>query len=498
MRRLKKSHLLIWIFSLAILSTILILKTEMHKVDRAVQILFPVVLLKPGPDLLDPDNTETIWEYYLLENLSCGLVRDSKFSANGYEGCIAERFYQEDDNTWVFNIRQLQWSDGSQVTAQEVLTWIESLRSSSKRHIRFLKLADKVDFDEHSKQLKIHFPFKMDTMILHELSLADSGLLPTAFIEKGWGKTIGPYSVEEWTGSTLKLVANKFSPLYRPEMPQKAVLTKLADPRQRAQIFKSIDLDIVPLSATSNPKNASLVLPNAPQIWTSHPMAISFFYFNSKSKLAQNLANRNEFAAIVSEFRPQVLELTKEVLPCVPETQLVPDGFSGRLDSVHSPSQAARGDLKHIKIKLDNVHKESGALLDGLKATFKNHGIDLEFNFSDKGALAFESDEFAGVYGFLGNQLDASGSWAFLAGPPNGPLSPWMHEYKPIYDKIFHSNDIKDRQKNLKILHQEVLEKVIAVPLMVGSQRYLLSEKIDASRWNQFDSRLRIYDLQWK
>ncbi len=482
-----------------ILIAVTLVYVQQDKDDKNVmQILFPVVLLKPGPELLDPDNTETIWEYYLLENLSCGLVRDSKFSASGYEGCLAERFYQEGDNTWVFNIRKLQWSDGAEVTAQEILAWIESLRSANKRHIRFLKLANEINFDEQTRQLKIHFPFKMDMTILHELSLADSGLIPNSFAERGWGKTIGPYSVAEWTGNTLKLVANKFSPLYRAEMPQSATLMKLADPSRRGEIFKTIDLDIVALSATSNPKAASLVLPNAPQTWKSHPMTISFFHFNINNTFAQDFANRNEFASIVSEFRSQVPELTKAVLPSMPETQLVPDGFSGRLASVKSSARNPQGHLKHIKIKLDSIYKESVALFEGLKVTFKNHGIDIEFIVSDKGVLAFESDEFAGIYAFLGNQLDASGTWSFLAGPPNGPLSPWLNEYKSSYDRIFHSNDVNNRQQNLKLLHQEILEKKIAVPLMVGSQRYLLSNRVDASRWNQFDSRLRIYDLQWK
>ncbi len=465
--------------------------------DESIKVLFPLTLLKPSVELLDPSNTETIWEYYLLENLSCGLIRDSKFSATEYEGCIAERFYQEDEHTWVFHIRQLRWSDGSEVTNQEIQNWLDSLVNSSQRHIKFLKLAEKITYDKDSRVVKMRFPFAMDKTILHELSLADASLVPN-FREMGWLKTVGPYYVEKWDfdHNILILRANIYSPFYSKLMPQKATLFRLINKEDRNELFKSINVDIAPLVAPASPKVTAQVLPQAPQIFTSHPISIVYFVFNSKNPDAKNFANRKMFASIIGGIRSQISGLFRNHLPANAETQMIPVGFRGRLSEFDLGFELPEKHAKKISIKFPSVFRDFDGLMSELEKSFSERGVKTEFEFSD--APEFSDHQFARATVFLGNQLDASGTWAFLSGPPNGPLSPWIAEYKAAYDQVFHSNDLSNRQKKLDNLHKEILEKALAVPLMIGSQRYILSSRLDASRWNQFDSRLRLYELRWK
>lgn len=464
----------------------------------AIKILFPVVLLKEAPALLDPNNTETIWEYYLLENISCGLVRDSKFSATGYEGCLADRFYQENPNTWVFHLPQRKWSDGADITSDEILGWIESLRTGSKRHIKYLSLADKVTFLEVERVLKIHFPIEMDTTILHELSLADSGLFPTNYKTVGWSKTVGPYFVESWNHAerALLLSANKFSPFFNDDMPMSAVLTQLKDPSLRSEIFKTIPFDLVPVVAAANLKNTKMVLPNAQQIWSSHPMSITFFHFNAKNEKVFNMHNRQIFAAAIKELRSYVTKLTDPDNPLFPEDQMIPKGFSGRLKVAPKVMSVKASSTLSIKIRLGTNFKDMPNLTEKMQQIFLDHGFKVMIEYDDR--LTFNVDEFAGTYSFLGNQQDASGSWSFLASPPFGQLSTWSTHFQEEYNQVFNAVDLKNRQQHLLSLHETILKKFIAIPFMIGTQRYLLSENIDASNWNQFDARIRIYDLRRK
>ncbi|MBI4925722.1 MAG: hypothetical protein HY843_07340 [Bdellovibrio sp.] len=75
---------------------------------------FPFGVLKKDATLLDLSNTETTYEYYLLENLSMGLIRDDVREPSGYASAIAESWKQKNSKTWQFKIKSpLFWSDGS-------------------------------------------------------------------------------------------------------------------------------------------------------------------------------------------------------------------------------------------------------------------------------------------------------------------------------------------------------------------------------------------------
>jgi len=84
-----KSH---WWIGALILGALIFFSVHMQfgkNMENPVKVLFPTKFLIPSNALLNPHNTETIWEYYLLENLSCGLVLDDSRSPDGFRGCLS-------------------------------------------------------------------------------------------------------------------------------------------------------------------------------------------------------------------------------------------------------------------------------------------------------------------------------------------------------------------------------------------------------------------------
>lgn len=471
-----------------------------HSKDtKSLEVLFPLWLFNPTQALLDPYNTENVFEYYLLENLACGLVRDSRKSPLGYEGCIADRFYQETPQSWTFHIKPLRWSDGSFVTQQEIIEWIDNLRKKDTRHIQFLKLATSVAYDDKTRNLKIIFPFDVDTSLLHEMSLADSSLIPTNFESRGWSKTVGPYAVSKWDSSNniLQLISNKFSPLYRSQMPQAVNLWWLKDANDRERLFKSIPVDVVMASPISNLPKTRELIQNAPQIFLCHPTSIGYFFFNHENKLSLVKENRLKFSAIIAKVREAIDHKLKGKIGTHRSIdQMMPEGFNGRLPSVPVIEDSSVHSLISITLRFPTVFAQWPEFCAELVRIFKADKINAKLEFEDFKPLS--SDIFASLYVFQGNQNDPSGSWTFLTGAPQGKLNPWRSEYNQSYKRAFDLASISNKKANFENLHLEILKNAIAVPLLVGETRYLLSEKVDATEWNKFDARMRFYQLSWK
>lgn len=471
-----------------------------NDVDRVLEVSFPLFLLSEEPRLLEPNNTETVFEYYLLENLACGLIRDSNNSAVGYEGCLAEKFYQKNPTTWVFELRKATWSDGSEVTESEIIEWINGLRNENKRHIKYLRLATTVNYDHKSRNLSIQFPFPVDSSLLHELSLADSGLLPTDFRISGWGKTSGPYSVKLWDKrrNILTLVANPYSSLFDAKMPQTLNLWWLSDHNKRDQLFKSVKVDVVMVpSITSLPKTNELIA-NAPQVFSSYPTTIGSFYFNHSNLDAVPLENRKKFAFVIADMRKIIdTSLAGQIGTHQSADQLIPEGFSGRLPTSPVVEVSPKGDaLSRIKLRMPTAFSQWNNFEAELIKLFKTHGITVELEFEDFKAL--DNEVFASLYFFQGNQANASGSWSFLVSEPHGKLSSWLPYFEDKYEAAFDFRSLDSQFENFQKLHWEVLESAFAVPVMVGQVRYLMSDRVDFSKWNKFDSRMRFYQLSWK
>ena len=400
-------------------------------------------------------------------------------------------------------MRNLKWSNGSEITEEQIYAWINRLRNSEARHIQLFKLSEKVSYSNISKILKIDFPFPVDSAVLHELSLADAGLFPDEYETAGWTVTAGPYYVEKWDFEQNKLIltANKFSPFYNENMPQRAELFRILKSGDRQHLFANIAVDVIALGAPVSPKTTAAVIANAPASFESHPMAISFFYFNKSNKMAQSKNNRELFSYIISSLRDKISQLAIDPTKPQAEQQLIPEGFQGRLQNYSASFNKVNKNFtnKNVKtwsLRLLPIFKDMDILTSAMISEFSKHGIQLILDFTnDTGP----SDKyFASFTSFLGNQLDATGSWSFLAAPKTGLLHEWYETYKTAYDLVYKNTNLKSREELLYQLHKTILDEFLAVPLMIGRQKYLLSQRVDVDRWNTFDARLRIYEIRWK
>jgi hypothetical protein len=250
--------------------------------------------------------------------------------------------------------------------------------------------------------------------------------------------------------------------------------------------------------SSQSPVIVRQMLSNAPQVFTSHPTSIFFFFFNHKNKLAHQLESRKSFAKVISEVRANVHNLTPADSRKESEEQLIPFGFSGRVPSLNlNPNVETISLPKKINICLWPYLKDYDLLLQNIKDSFSKYQVTVQFKFQDK--IDFNSDDdFAALYSFIGNQQDSSGSWAFLVSPHNGLLKEWTSSYLSSFETAFSEPKNDLRQSDFIKLHQQLLENYISVPLMVGSTRYLLNKNLDVSSWNTMDARMRLYEIREK
>jgi ABC-type transport system substrate-binding protein len=482
---------------LAAAGIILWVAMKLGTANFSIHSIYPVNYLRSDASLIDPHNTNTVWEYYLLENLACGLVRDSKTSPTNYEGCIAESFYQADPQTWIFKIRPLLWSDGNKVSKDDVLAWMRRLGSSSIRHVKFMRLADEIIFDEQSRNLSIRFKKPVGDVLLHELSLADAGLFDLDFKINAWKKTVGPYQVKSWDGTVLTLDANKNSPLYNDDIPKTVVLRDIRPDENRDRLFENTDVDIVPVGVHVDPRLNAGLFPNAPQIWESQSMSIVYFWINKSNRDANDAKLRQRFAKAVATARPQIADITTGYQKFVPHNQLIPMGFKGWLanyDEKQSLPETERSPTVTLTIRYPRNYEGWPKLADALIANCRDVGIELQLKPASSVA-EIEPSDFAYLANFIGNQLDDSGTWAFLVGSKLGPMFPWKEIVAEKFESAY-SGSLQTNTRRFDDLHQAILDSHIAIPLMLGKQRYLLSKQIDANNWNKFDARMRFYLLR--
>ncbi len=462
-----------------------------------LRVHFPLYLLKSGQELLNPSDTASIWEYYLLENLSCGLVRDAKSKAIGYEGCLSDRFFQANESNWTFHIRSLKWSDGSDLSAMQINRWFGQIVREDHRHIRYLRDLKGYSFDEDTRLLSLDFNSKVDDGILHELSLADAALVPDDFKTVGWKKTVGPYFVANWDSekSELHLKRNPYSPLGNEGSASDITLFYISDPDERENLFSKFTADLVPVSVMADPKVASGYRQLPAKEFVGHPTHISFFYFNRKNRDATIDKNRAIFAKLIRSFASENQELIGSYGWSV-ESQMIPDGFKGRLEKEALSFSSSEGSLpSSLRIVLPTSYKAFSSYVSSLTEYFQKHGTELTVDFAP--SLEPKNNYFAGLLTFVGNQMDPSGSWSFLTSPGGGGvLHDWLDEVHDEYSAAFSESNRIQKERAFKVLHGAILARHLAVPVTIGSLRYFYSDRIDLSGWNKFDSRLRLYEIK--
>lgn len=469
--------------------------THQRGLSRELLVTFPFMYFKDSADLIDPGNTSTVYEYYLLENLGLGLVRDSPASLGGYSPGLAVEWAQESKTLWRFQIRKdLRWSDGSLLSIEQMVMHFEDLKNRPSRHLSYLKNLESAFEEPETHELILKFRVPTGVQLLHELSLADAVLYKSRPLD--WSVTSGPYRVAkfDWTHKILELERNDFCPLVSETSPMRIRLFGLESKEQTSDLFGAIPVDIYTIRFASfhpiyeAPKQA------AAQMLEGMPSSIYYFAFNAANTRAQDTRLRKIFAHLVNEA------LAGQKLPrgLAIEHQMIPQGYSGRLPEYKplSMKQESLGAM-HLKILLWKDLEPLDSFFRLIQKMAMGWGLKLEWVYCNHAEILQTQDAFAHFYSFSGNQKDALGSWRFLFSEGHGPLSLFSREASSLLQKIVDEPDSDRRSEALLSLHQRVLDEAWAVPFMCYRPVVLASERVNLSRWNPFDLRLRFYELSW-
>ena len=164
-------------------------------------------------ELLDPiatsDNT-SIWSQLLIYDT---LIRPAKDGVKLEPG-LAESWTENPDGTeFVFKLRDAKFSDGTPVTADDVIASLKRAQSDESNWKRFFKPITKMEaVDARTVKIGLDKPF---TPLLNNLALFSASILPAkllqekgaSFFEKPVGS--GPFMLKNWArGSKIELAAN--------------------------------------------------------------------------------------------------------------------------------------------------------------------------------------------------------------------------------------------------------------------------------------------------
>jgi ABC-type transport system substrate-binding protein len=461
---------------------------------RTLKVVYPIRSFQNREILLDPRNTHTVWEYYLLENLAVGLVRDSLSDPRGYEPALAADWEQKSPKEWVFRIRDdLQWSNGDPISLEMIEAHLLGLAQNPARHTFTLKYLEKIETNKAKNEIHLKFQIPTNRSVLHELSLADASLVhPDRYDFK---ITSGPYFLEKDARDEheIHLRLNPHSPLARQGSPARVKLFGMKEDDDLNEIFGKIRTDLLfahifPFLGFFN----EIEKRHKPYILNSHPTSSYFFSFNWNHPLSDNSAVRKEFASYIYQAMKHLEEPT-----LIPDHQFLPVGYTGRLKS----SQAQTGSINLLKknrisIQLNPQLKGVKGLEYGLKSTAEELGlkIDLAFELSQKA----RENAFANFGIFKGNQKDPIGSWAFLSFNENAPLHPFKNE---IYEAVKESMTTPDEELKadlMESLHRKTIDNAWLVPFAFARYRTLHSDRISLKNWNTFDLRHRFYEINWR
>ena len=490
---LKSMHTFRTIIFVLVCSILLVAFIMMSKLkdQSSLRVLFPIHILKSSAQIIDPSNTVTTGEYYLLENLAAGLIRDLKDSPSGYEGVYAESWVQTSPNTFTFKIRnQIKWSDGSPIALQEIADSLVALKNANSRHIVYLRKLSGVKTDDGSRTMTLNFESPVNSGVLHELSLADAGIMSQKKVDEGWKVTSGPYSVKayDYPGEKLELQLNRNCPLARDYSPSAVTLFFPVNPNDVKEVFKKVPVDLYDISVFSFRHTLEDLIRNADEKIRAIPNVIYYFNFNPNFEHRIAEADRIAFASIL-QSAPMDLPP-----PLLRATQMIPVGYAGRLkewafESTKSKSFSHRG----IKLLFPKEFKDSPEIFLRIKEAFKAANTEVEAVFTDGATL--DSSVFAQIRIFKGNQRDSVGNWAFLFSPEKGPLTHFRPEVVDYFDKIVGAQTEMARERLIHDLHSKVLRHALAVPFAFEAPMVLHSRRVDLSHWNLFDLRARYYEV---
>jgi hypothetical protein len=454
---------------------------------ESIEVLFPLALLKEDPRVLDPDNLETTSEYYLLENLAVGLLRDDLNNPSGYSGAIAESWKRTSDNEWRFQIkRNLKYSDGLDVKLDEIIEALQNRSKSNARHLKILPTVSEITSIPETNEITLKFKKQIGETLLAELSLADASIITKKTIESGWRKTLAPYFITEHEyGKKLILEKNKFFGWISRKSPSRVVLRFSNEETERLSWFENKEIDLFDASAfTFKARNEKITSIGYGEIF-SPPNIIHFLVPNSKNSIY--IAHPELVETLVEEAK-KVLVLKHKNFSFY--DQLIPPGYSGAIQTTRQPSPKFNDVHISGKIALYEDFQEWPEVADSIREAGKKLGWQIQVVYFNR-FKPFDqtNDILARTYVFKGNQKDASGSWSFLFHPTHGPLS---HFRKNLGHSLDGDTEIED----LKKIHREVLNKHWATPFLIEAPMIYFSKRVSLKTWNPFDLRLRFYEIE--
>ncbi len=477
-------------------SAVLITLRMVHvsKPQNVLRAVFPVGSLRSDGTLFDPTNTDSVWEYYLFENLAAGLIRDDVENPTGYQPLLAEKWRRVGSSEWEFQLREhLKWSDGSIILPSQIVDHFLRMKAGKSRHLSHLHFLNRVAFDSQTRTLKLTFTKPTDDGLLHELSLADAALVHPESSQ--WAITSGAYYISNFIPNEKKLVLsrNEFSTVGTDASPKQVELIGLSDSNKVKGLFKSVDVDLYQVPPFPFASVYRTAIESAVQSVRGVVSSVYFFYFEKDHKLSSSLEARQEFASFVRRaFR------TIESKSLAPESQMIPAGYVGHLNHLNFADRPIRVlHDKKIVVDLLSPLEELSEVWQNVARMAQDDGFQIEFRFR-KFFEPAPKEAFARFLIFQGNQSDPIGSWSFLFSENGGQLSPFRSEVIQNLNAAAAATSIQDKDRELNLIHQKVLDRAFAVPFLAAESRLLGSDRVDFSRLNPFDLRPRYYEIRWK
>lgn len=457
-----------------------------------IRAFFPTVILDENR-VVDPANLEYIYQYYLLENLAINFVKDEKTYVFGYAPSLAKSWEQTGKEVR-FNIdTNLKWSDGSPITLDQIKRSVLNSIAQKSRHLVLLNNVLEILINKTNNEIIFKFYYEPDLEgLLHELSLADSSILSDENINGNWSVTSGPYFIEHFNKSEnlIKLDKNLHfkSNINYPDIVEAIFVN---GKEELSKLKSKYKLDIVYLGGHSFKQAYSNMKSDYSIVKKGHSNSIHMLKINPNSSLGKSLRSREELSNIISLNRKKLL-LHETVTE---ETQLVPEGYFGRLDDVE-PSNIEVNELKSIVgvLEFDDVFKDLLGFKEVFEEKFKEYGIKLQIKYSSEILPEEKTSVVANIVSFKGNMKDPIGSFSFLL----EEFGENLQEYKEKLKEITESSVGHDRSVKLEQFHKELLRSYFLIPMIKTPTMVLLDERIDISNWNLFDMRLRFYEVSLK
>lgn len=466
MRKILK-FIYIFVILVTVLLTMLF-ETQSNK----IKILFPTQLLKPAPTFVSATDTNTVFEYYLLENLAIGLLRDDLSEPDGFTPMLAKSWFKK-NNSWFFVIREdLKWSDGSFITLIQVYEHFKKLAKLETRHLKYIQKVAEIKKNEEKNTIEFIFKSEPPDNFLDELALSDAVITRNDQEDNNsWKKVSGPYFIKRFSDGKLFLQKNKYFDLYK-DYPEEV---ELSVPENLDDINKKVTYDLTKESAMPFTKAWINMSERFDKILSGSYSSVYFFSFKSDAWTEES--RRGFSLKIQKVFRNLNLPSAFKL-----DNQIVPIGLPERVISLPVVNEVEFD--RQITLLVPSAIESIPGFKSGI---YKVFGENVKV-ISDP---VLKSD--AELLIFRANHKESIGNWSFLL---TGPLKIFSKELNPLLEKAVNASRKEERILALKDLNYNVLEKNYLAPVMWSRPRYFYSDRFSLKKWNKFDLRLRIYLIE--